>query len=115
MNYDEFSKKLEQTVTSGDLTDTTGDFQCDQTGGYPTCLCVCWTKGVAWLMLRYDLADDGVDLSEFEQGVADFGIRRCEDVDEFNALLKDLGEDAYDIGYIPPEEDETETMNMGGI
>lgn len=49
MNYDEFSKKLEQTVTSGDLTDTTGDFQCDQTGGYPTCLCVCWTKGVAWL------------------------------------------------------------------
>ena len=71
MNYDEFSKKLEQTVTSGDLTDTTGDFQCDQTGGYPTCLCVCWTKGVAWLMLRYDLADDGADLSEFEQGVAD--------------------------------------------
>lgn len=82
---------------------------------YPTCLCVCWTKGVAWLMLRYDLADDGVDLSEFEQGVADFGIRKCEDVDQFNALLKDLGEDAYDIGYIPPEEDETETMNMGGI
>lgn len=115
MNYDEFSKKLEQTVTSGDLTDTTGDFQCDQTGGYPTCLCVCWTKGVAWLMLRYDLADDGTDLSEFEQGVADFGIRKCEDVDQFNALLKDLGEDAYDIGYIPPEEDETETMNMGGI
>ena len=87
MNYDEFSKKLEQTVTSGDLTDTTGDFQCDQTGGYPTCLCVCWTKGVAWLMLRYDLADDGADLSEFEQGVADFGIRKCEDVDQFNALL----------------------------
>ena len=113
MNYDEFSKKLEQTVTSGDLTDTTGDFQCDQTGGYPTCLCVCWTKGVAWLMLRYDLADDGADLSEFEQGVADFGIRRCEDVDEFNAILKDLGDDTYDIGYIPPEEDETEGMVLG--
>ena len=32
-----------------------------------------------------------------------------EDFDE------DLGEDAYDIGYISPEEDETETMNMGGI
>ena len=63
------------------------------------------------LHFRYDLADDGADLSEFEQGVADFGIRKCEDVDQFNALLKDLGEDAYDIGYIPPEE-ETEGMDM---
>ena len=58
-----------------------------------------------------DLADDGADLSEFEQGVADFGIRKCEDVNQFNALLKDLGEDAYDIGYIPPEE-ESEGMGL---
>lgn len=114
MTYDAFSKKLEETVTSADCTETTGDFQCDQTGGYPTCLCVCWEKGVVWLMLRYDLADDGADLSEFEQGVADFGIRKCEDIEQFNAILKDLGEDAYDIGCMPSEE-ETESITMEGI
>lgn len=111
MNYDEFSKKLEQTVTSGDLTDTTGDFQCDQTGGFPTSLCVCWDKGVAWLMLNYHMAEEGMDLSVYEQGVADFGIRQCVDIEQFNGLLKELGEDAYDIGYIPPEE-ESEGMDM---
>lgn len=105
MTYDEFSKKLEQTVTTDDCSETTGDFQCDQTGGFPTCLCVSWSRGVAWLMLNYSMAEDGMDLSEYEQGVADFGIRKCEDIDQFNGLLKELGEDAYGIGYMPPEDE----------
>ena len=106
MNYDEFSTKLEQTITEHDCTDNTGVFQCDQTGGFPTSLCVCWEKGVAWLMLNYNMAEEGQDLSACEQGVADFGIRLCRDIEQFNNLLKELGDDAYDIGYMPSDEDE---------
>ena len=106
MNYDEFSTKLEQTITEHDCTDNTGVFQCDQTGGFPTSLCVCWEKGVAWLMLNYNMAEEGQDLSTCEQGVADFGIRPCQDIEQFNNLLKELGDDAYDIGYMPSDEDE---------
>ena len=115
MTFDAFSKKLDQTITADDEIDTSPDFQCDQTGGYPTMLCVCWEKNVAWLELRYDLAEEGADLSAYEQGVADFGIRQCCDIEQYNDLLKDLGEDAYDMTYIPPDEDETETMTLGGM
>ena len=115
MTFDAFRKKLEQLVTDADEVETSPDFQCDQTGGYPTMLCVCWEKNSAWLELRYDLASEEDDLSECEQGVADFGIRQCCDTEQYNDLLKDLGEDAYDVAYIPPEEDETETMTMGGM
>ena len=115
MTFDDFKRKLERTVTDEDEIDTSPDFQCDQTGGYPTMLCVCWEKNVAWLELRYDLASAGDDLSECEQGVADFGIRQCCDAEQFNDLLEELGEDAYDMAYIPPEEDETNDMTLGGM
>ena len=114
MTFDAFSKKLKQTITPDDEIDTSPDFQCDQTGGYPTMLCVCWEKNVAWLELRYDLADEGLDLCVYEQGVADFGIRQCCDIEQYNDLLKDLGEDAYDMAYIPPEEEINE-MTLGGM
>jgi len=57
-------------------------------------------------MLNYNMAEDGQDLTACEQGVADFGIRLCCDVDQFNDILKELGDDAYDIGYMSPDEDE---------
>lgn len=72
-------------------------------------------EALAWLELRYDLAEEGADLSAYEQGVADFGIRQCCDIEQYNDLLKDLGEDAYDMAYIPPEEEETTEMTLGGM
>lgn len=35
-----------------------------------------------------------------------------DDAEQYNELLKDLGEDAYNTAYLP---DEDETMGMGGI
>lgn len=84
------------------------DFQCDQTGGFPVSLCVCWERGKAWLQLNESMIEDGQDVSVYEQMCADYGIRPCWDTEQFNELLKDLGEDAYDNACLPdPEEDET--------
>lgn len=90
------------------------DFQCDQTGGFPTRLCVCYEKGVAWLELNENLITDTdkIDLDHYRQLCADFGIRSCHDNEQFNELLKELGEDAYNTAYFPDEE---EDMGMGGI
>lgn len=84
---------------------TSPDFQCDQTGGFPTSLCVSWEHEVAWLRLNESMINDGQDVSEYEQMCANFGVRDCADAEDFNNLLKELGEDAYDTAYLP-EEDE---------
>lgn len=90
------------------------DFQCDQTGGFPTVLCVCYEKGVAWLELKEDLAEDmeQTEIDRYRQLCADYGIRTCHDNEQFNALLQELGEDAYSTAYL---SDENESMQMGGL
>lgn len=91
---------------------TSPDFQCDQTGGFPTSLCVSWEHEVAWLKLKEFMIEDGQDVSKYEQMCADFGIRDCSDIEDFNNLLKELGDDAYNTAYLP---DENEDMGMGGM
>lgn len=87
------------------------DFQCNQTGGFPTSLCVCWNKGKAWLEINENIImdRDEMELDYYRDLCADFGIRNCSNVEDFNNLLKELGEDAYATAYIP-EEDENEGM-----
>lgn len=60
MNYDEFIHKLEQLNEDTDTIDiyTSPDFQCNQTGGFPTMLCVNWDKGKAWLQINELLVSD---------------------------------------------------------
>lgn len=43
MTYNELQKKTAEFYASGEVY-TSPDFQCDQTGGFPTSLCVCWEK-----------------------------------------------------------------------
>ena len=43
MTYDELQKKTAELYASGEVY-TSPDFQCDQTGSFPTSLCVCWEK-----------------------------------------------------------------------
>lgn len=45
MTYDELQKKTAELYASGEVY-TSPDFQCDQTGGFPTSLCVCWEKHI---------------------------------------------------------------------
>ena len=40
------------------------DFQCAQTGGYPTMLCVNWDEEKAWLKLNEFVDPCGADVAE---------------------------------------------------
>lgn len=92
------------------------DFQCDQTKGFPTVLCVCFEKGLAWLELKKDILLDKneMELDCYRQLCADYGIRACHDNNQFNTLLKELGEDAYNTAYLT-DEDEAENIDEGMV
>lgn len=116
MTYEDMQKRITDIVGKSDSGDvyTSSDFQCDQTGGFPTSLCVCFEKGKAWLELNESLVmdRDEMELAYYRQLCADFGIRTCCDNEQFNALLEELGGDAYSVAYLP---DEDEGMQLGGI
>jgi len=107
MTYAEFQAKVKERLVGTDLYDLheSPDFQCDQTGGFPTMLFACFEKGVAWLEPYYDMALDDTDIAPVEQGCADFGIRSCYNSDDYNKLLRELGEDAYQTAYLPDDEE----------
>ena len=52
MKYDEFKKAVDSIIEDEDtlMIHVSPDFQCDQTLGFPTSLCVCWEQGKAWLV-----------------------------------------------------------------
>ena len=81
-----------------------GDFQCDQTGGHPTMLCACWEKEIAWLEPNTRIADENTNIHQIKEMCADFGIKKCVDAEQYNNILKDLGEDAYDTAFIPTDD-----------
>ena len=92
MDKKQFEEKIEKLYTLD--THVSPDFQCDQSGGFPVSLCVNWDEGKAWLVPNYSLVKSGEDVSAYEQLCADYGIRLCYSSDQFNELLRDLGEDA---------------------
>ena len=81
------------------------DFQCDQTGGYPVSLVVNWNENKAWLELNTSLAEPGEDLTPYELACAEWGIRDCWDVEDYNAMVMSLGEDAMDNATIYGDEE----------
>ena len=85
---------------------TSPDFQCDQTGGYPTSLVVNWNENKAWLELNDSMAEAGDDLTPYELACAEWGIRTCWDIEDYNAMVMSLGEDAMDNATIYADEDE---------
>ena len=114
MTYDELQKKTAELYASGEVY-TSPDFQCDQTGGFPTSLCVCWEKQKAWLELNENLLmdRDDMELGYYRDLCADYGIRSCCDIEDFNHLLRGLGEDAVRTAELFPDEDESiEKHNM---
>ena len=105
MKYNEFVNKIEiiNKDTDESALYVSEDFQSDETGGYPTCLNVNWEKGVAWLSLSDGVdVDLTIDVSKYQQMCADFGIRTCTTIGDYNNLLSILGEDAEETAYIDP-------------
>ena len=82
------------------------DFQCDQVGGFPCSLVVNWNENKAWLQLNDSMALEGEDLTPYERGCAEWGIRDCWDAEDFNGMLMSLGEDAMDNAWMLSDEDE---------
>ena len=106
MTYDELQQKTAEFYASGEVY-TSPDFQCDQTGGFPTSLCVCWEKQKAWLELNENLLTDrdDMELGYYRDLCADYGIRSCCDIEDFNSLLRGLGEDAIRTAELFPDEE----------
>lgn len=75
MTYDELQKKTAELYASDEVY-TSPDFQCDQTGGFPTSLCVCWEKQKAWLELNENILmdRDGMELGYYRDLCADYGM-----------------------------------------
>lgn len=68
-----------------------------------------------WLELNENLLmdRDGMELSYYRDLCADYGIRSCCDIEDFNHLLRGLGEDAVRTAELFPDEDES--ITMGGM
>lgn len=102
-NQSAFEKQVERLYTSN--TEVSPDFQCDQTLGFPTSLCWNREEGKAWLALKESMIDDDLDMVQFDKGVEEFGIRDCFDTNDFNKLLSELGEDAYQSAYLHNDDE----------
>lgn len=100
MNRHEFEEAIEKLYDSD--THVSADFQCGQTGGFPVSLCVNWEAKKAWLMLNESLVmdRDDMELNYYRQLCADYGIRQCCDTEQFNDLLRGLGEEAIENGEL---------------
>ena len=93
--FEEDLQEILRDINSMDLY-TSPDFQCEQTGGFPTSLQVCWEKNKAWLVLNESLIEEGQDMSVPRYQCAKFGIKECRDVEQYSRILKELGEEAYE-------------------
>ena len=109
MKYDEFKKAVDRIIEDEDtlMIHVSPDFQCDQTLGFPTSLCVCWEQGKAWLapndFMMSDVPDD--QAQDVLNACAEYGIRNCEDAEDVNNLLRGLGQDAMDNAWLPDDEE----------
>ena len=96
---------------------TSPDFQCDQTGGYPTVLS--WNKdnGTAILEPAPAYDNDSEEANQCIRDCADWGIHPCASWHDYNDLLESIGDEAFENGSVIVDEDETfdEDQGMGGI
>lgn len=113
MTQAKYLKALDELLEGVGSSDyySSPEFQCDESGGFPVSLCVHWGKGKAWLEPNKKLSEEDSSLMKtVMDGIAEFGIRDCTNEDEYNELLKELGEDAYESAYLVSGEDSG--MNM---
>lgn len=111
MDIKEFERQVEEIINESDELSiySTQDFQCDQTLGYPTILKVSWDAEKAWLSLPYFVYDyEEFDVPEIERWCADFGIRNCSTIEEFNEILEELGSNAAEQQI--PDDTELEEL-----
>ena len=99
-----FEKEIRKLNTFAD-TEISFEFQCDETGGCPTCLMWNRAEGKAWLAPNGHLDDNEQYYEKAMQACEKFGIRTCESVEEFNEILDSLGDDAKQCKIYEETED----------
>lgn len=96
--FSKFEARINEIIKDADSLSIhiSPDFQCDQTGGFPTSLVVCWEKGLCWLQLNEFIAARAFEheVEKARHMCMDWGIRSCPNVDAFNFYLHELGYDA---------------------
>ena len=99
-----FEKEIRRLNTFAD-TETSFEFQCDQTGGWPTCLMWNRAEGKAWLAPNDHMGDNEQYYEKAMQACEKFGIRTCESIEDFNEILDSLGDDAKQCKIYEETED----------
>jgi hypothetical protein len=76
----------------------TGDFQCDETDGFPTSLYYSFNQHIAWLEPNLNIVnnEDDPQFQDALQGCREWGVRFVEDESDVNEILKEIGGDALD-------------------
>lgn len=73
------------------------DFQCDDTGGTPSSLCWNFESRNVWLEPNATLYDtDSPEYKKAKDLCSDWGVRSCNDNEQFVDILKRLGNEAYE-------------------
>lgn len=107
MDNIEIFKREAANLGFNGIVKVTGDFQCDQTGGFPVRFnwnisqCRAWLEpyeGGGW-------GDLEEALEKCWEDCAAYGIRQCETAKEFNGYLKELAKDIYWYEHLD-EDDE---------
>ena len=113
MNVEEFQSEIQKIVAAENtlMIDVSRDFQCDQTGGFPTSLCVCWSQFKAWLQPNEFVDATPEQFQRAWEDCADFGFKTCINDEYYNNILKSLGEDAYETACIPDDESYDQNMS----
>jgi hypothetical protein len=104
---------FEETISIGDLH-ISPDFQCDLTSGYPIVLVWDQEKGTAILQPAPAYDDDSELSQQCIRECADWDVHPCTDWEDYNNLLESIGEEAYENGAVPLDE-EDEAEEFGGI
>jgi hypothetical protein len=83
------------------------DFQCDATDGYPTVLCYDSVDNIAWLEPAPALYDeDNEQCQECLEACRIWGLRDCASWEDYNDLLKFIGEEAFENAAVEIEDDD---------
>lgn len=99
-----FEKEMERLNSFFD-TETSCEFQCDETDGWPTYLLWNRVEGKAWLMPKDHMGDNQQYYARAMKACEKFGIRNCESVEDFNEIIDSLGEDARQCKIYEETED----------
>jgi len=87
------------------------DFQCSATDGFPTVLCYNLEENMAWLDPSPAFYDEDAPLcQDCIKACRVWGMRPCESWEDYNYLLKSIGEEAYENAAV-----EIEDQDFGGM